>query len=158
MDYTPVTFTDDPRAPHKTTNAHELALGIAFESGVQHLADRDTSYLGAPEYVKNILRELPVTWEDTRYIAGTPGEFVVLARKKGDRWYVAGLNGFEKPLDPSFSLDFLNDGTYSADIVKDGHLPRRIDHESKTVSASDNMQIMMLPRGGFSIVFSPLKE
>jgi len=158
MDYTPVTFTDDPRAPHKTTNAHELALGIAFESGVQHLADRDTSYLGAPDYVKALLIELPVTWDDTQYIAGTPGEYVILARRKAEKWFVAGLNGFEKPLDPSFALDFLESGSYTANIVKDGYLPRKFDHETTTVSASDNMKIMMLPRGGFSIVFSALRD
>lgn len=158
MDYTPVTFTDDPRAPHKTTNSHELALGIAFESGVQHLADRDTSYLGAPDYVKEVLKELPVAWDDTRYVAGTPGEYVILARRKGDKWYLAALNGFEKPMDPSFSLDFLSEGTYSASIVKDGHLPRKFDHEIKTVTSSDNMQVMMLPRGGFSVVFTPIEE
>ncbi len=158
MDYTPVTFTDDPRAPHKTTNAHELALGIAFESGVQHLADRDTSYLGSPDYVKALLMELPVTWDDTRYISGTPGEYVILARRKGEKWYVAGLNGFDKPLDPSFALDFLESGSYSASIIKDGYLPRKFDHETSTISASDSMQLMMLPRGGFSIVFSPIRE
>lgn len=102
MDYTPCTFTDSQH-PHITTNAHELALTVLFESGIQHLADRPESYLGMPKIVKNFLSALPTAWDETRYISGYPGESVVMARRKGTTWYVAGINGTDemKRLDTS---------------------------------------------------------
>src|SRR5690606_9231248 len=93
MDYTPVTFTDRKRGRHLTTNAHELALAVVFESGMLHLADAASVYLATKGETRRFLREIPVTWDDTRYISGTPGSHLVIARRHGDRWYVAGING-----------------------------------------------------------------
>ena len=92
MDYTPCTFSDSQH-PHITTHAHELALTVLFESGLQHLADRPESYLAQPATVQRFFTELPVAWDDTRLLSGLPGESVVMARRSGTRWYVAGING-----------------------------------------------------------------
>ena len=92
MDYTPCTFSDSQH-PHITTHAHELALTVLFESGLQHLADRPESYLTQPAAVQRFLTELPVAWDDTRLLSGSPGESVVMARRHGTRWFVAGING-----------------------------------------------------------------
>lgn len=104
MDYTPCTFTDSQN-PHITTDCHELALPILFESGLQHMADRPEAYLGLPEQIKDLLSGLPSAWDDTRLLAGYPGESAVIARRSGDTWYIAGINGTgnEITLEPDFS-------------------------------------------------------
>ena len=95
MDYTPCTFSDSQH-PHITTHAHELALTILFESGLQHLADRPESYLAQPAAVQRFFTELPAAWDDTRLLSGTPGETVVMARRSGKRWFIAGINGTDE--------------------------------------------------------------
>ena len=104
MDYTPCTFTDSQN-PHITTDCHELALPILFESGLQHMADRPEAYLGLPDEVRSLLSGLPSAWDDTRLLAGYPGESAVIARRSGDTWYIAGINGTENEitLEPDFS-------------------------------------------------------
>ena len=97
MDYTPCAFSDSQH-PHITTLAHELALTVLFESGLQHLADRPESYYAQPTAVQEFLSSLPASWDDTRLLAGYPGKYVVIARRKGDTWYVAGINGTDEVL------------------------------------------------------------
>lgn len=92
MDYTPCTFSDSQN-PHITSHAHELALTVAFESGLQHLADTPESYMSQPQYIREFLSSLPASWDDTRLLDGFPGHHVALARKKDNKWYVALLNG-----------------------------------------------------------------
>lgn len=57
------------------------------------MPDRPSVYYGLPELVKRLLSELPVAWDDTKLLAGYPGEEVILARRKGDVWYIGGING-----------------------------------------------------------------
>ena len=104
MDYTPCTFTDSQN-PHITTDCHELALPILFESGLQHMADRPEAYLNLPEPVKKLLSGLPSAWDDTRLLAGYPGKSAVIARRHGDTWYIAGINGTNEELtiEPDYS-------------------------------------------------------
>lgn len=98
MDYTPCTFTDSQH-PHITTHAHELALTVLFESGLQHLADRPSSYLSQPQEVQDFLSDLPTVWDETHLVSGDPGHHAVLARRSGDTWYIAGINGTEEKLE-----------------------------------------------------------
>ena len=81
MDYTPCAFSDSQH-PHITTNAHELALTVLFESALQHLADRPESYLSQPREVQQFFGQLPSVWDETRFVSGYPGESVVLARRR----------------------------------------------------------------------------
>ena len=98
MDYTPCAFSDSQH-PHITTHAHELALTVLFESGLQHLADRPESFLSQPHAVQDFLSQLPAVWDETRLVSGYPGETAVIARRSGGIWYVAGINGTEQPCD-----------------------------------------------------------
>ena len=95
MDYTPCAFSDSQH-PHITTHAHELALTVLFESGLQHLADRPESFLAQPQEVKDFLGQLPAVWDETRYVSGYPGRLAVIARRSGNTWYVAGINGTDE--------------------------------------------------------------
>ena len=73
MDYTPGTFSDSQH-PHITTDCHELALTILFESGIQHMPDRPETYRSLPGKVRSLLSTLPSAWDDTRLLAGYPGD------------------------------------------------------------------------------------
>ena len=95
MDYTPCAFSDSQH-PHITTHAHELALTVLFESGLQHLADRPESLLAQPQQVRDFFSHLPNVWDDTRLLAGYPGKYAAIARKSGDAWYVAAINGLDE--------------------------------------------------------------
>ena len=106
MDYTPCTFSDSQH-PHITTNGHELALTVLFESALQHLADRPESYLAQPQAVQDFFGYLPTTWDESRLVCGYPGEYVVMARRSGTTWYVAGINGSDEQRTLKFSLDFI---------------------------------------------------
>ena len=95
MDYTPCAFSDSQH-PHITTHAHELALTVLFESGLQHLADKPESYLAQPQEIQDFLSHLPAVWDETRFVSGYPGESAILARRSGDTWYIAGINGTDE--------------------------------------------------------------
>ena len=98
MDYTPCAFSDSQH-PHITTHAHELALTVLFESGLQHLADKPESFLAQPQEVQDFLSHLPSVWDETRFASGYPGESVVIARRSGNTWYIAGINGTDEEKD-----------------------------------------------------------
>ncbi|MDE6497143.1 MAG: glycoside hydrolase family 97 protein [Muribaculaceae bacterium] len=97
MDYTPCAFSDSQH-PHITTHAHELALTALYESGLQHLADRPESFLAQPEAVRQYLGSLPAAWDETLMLGGYPGRYAMLARRSGDRWYIAAINGTDGPI------------------------------------------------------------
>ncbi len=95
MDYTPVILGDTVR--RLTTNSHELGLSVVFESPLQHFADTPDAYLSTPDTVIELLREVPVAWDETRLISGLPEEHVVIARRSGDQWWVGAINGTAEP-------------------------------------------------------------
>jgi hypothetical protein len=103
MDYTPVTFSNHKFA-HLTTNAHELALSIIFESGIQHFADKVEAYESLPAESKRLLQTIPVSWDETKYLDGVPGKYVVVARRKGKKWYVGGINGQTFPQEVTLNI------------------------------------------------------
>lgn len=87
MDYTPVAFSSKVRT---TTMAHELALSVVFESGWQGICDVPEAYLNS--LAKPFLSQIHSTWDETRFLAGFPGEYCCMARRKGDTWFIAGIN------------------------------------------------------------------
>ncbi len=149
MDYTPCTFSDSQH-PHITSNAHELALTVLFESGLQHLADKPESYYAQPKEVQNFLSELPTTWDETRYISGYPGENVVLARRKGNKWYVAGINGSNDKLTINLDLSPLKKSSKSITTFMD-KATKTNPWDIKTLKKLPKT-IELQPRGGFVMV------
>ena len=143
MDYTPCTFSDSQH-PHITTNAHELALTILYESGLQHLADKPESYLAQPTEVQQFLSHLPSVWDETRLIDGYPGRFVIMARRCGNRWYVAGINGLDTPQDLSVPLDFI--GKKQSVSTFEDCVDASWDIQTKKIVPQE---IHLQPRGGF---------
>jgi len=149
MDYTPVTFSNSQHE-HITSYAHELALAVVFESGLQHFADKPTAYYDLADAPRKFLMGFPTTWDDTKLIDGYPGEMVVIARRKGKLWYVAGLNGKDTSQTLTLNFKFLGNSNYSLQLFKDGPDTKTIASEIREVKKSDILQIQCLPRGGFT--------
>lgn len=149
MDYTPVAFSD-VTYPHQTTFAHELALGVLFESGIQHFADRFESYLKQPDYVLEYLRNIPVSWDETRFVTGYPGELAVLARRNGDTWYLSGINGKTEAGNVELDMNFLPAGNYHMTMITDGDSDRSFSFQQMDVSAGQLVTMSMRGRGGFA--------
>lgn len=145
MDYTPCAFSNSQH-PHITSDAHELALTVLFESGLQHLADRPESFLAQLPEVQEFLSSLPAAWDDTRYVSGYPGESAVLARRSGDTWYVAGINGTNDEKTLKLPIDFISKGKVR--IITDGD--KGLWHIEDAESWPE--QITCQPRGGFVMV------
>ena len=146
MDYTPCAFSDSQH-PHITSLAHELALTVLFESGLQHLADKPESYFAQPQAVQDFFTELPNVWDETRFVSGYPGKSAVLARRFGHSWYVAGINGLDEAQTLSLDLSFIKPSDriqYFAD-APDGFW-------AITNINSFPTQLTCQPRGGFVFV------
>lgn len=153
MDYTPGTFSDSQH-PHITSYAHELALPVIFESALQHMPDRPSVYYGLPVSVKDFLSELPTVWDDTKLLSGYPGEEVVIARRKGDVWYIGGINGTDELKTLSVSLDKIPVAGKKISLFKDGADDKHFAIEENIPLTEEKMNFMIecLPRGGFVAV------
>lgn len=96
MDVTPVACSPK-RYARITSAAHELATAIILKSGLIHYADTPEFFASLPPEAREILRNAPARWEETRCLAGEPGKEVIFARRTGGSWFVAGLNGTDHP-------------------------------------------------------------
>ena len=83
----------------RTTDVFQLATCVLFQNPIQNFAITPNNLTDAPEVCLDFLREVPTTWDETRYVDGMPGEYVVLARRNGDKWYVAAVNALEEPVE-----------------------------------------------------------
>lgn len=150
MDYTPLVFGDIPKIKRVTRNGFELAEAVLFLSGVQHFAERPEGMAGVPDYVKNLLRELPRSWDDVRFIDGYPGRHAVIARKSGDSWYVAGFNADNEARSVDLDLSFIEGRSGILTTDGDGDGERAF---SQAPINAGKTSIGIKPRGGFVAVF-----
>lgn len=154
MDHTPVLFTtsqltNGSGSTRNSTDAHEVALSIVFESGIQHYADKPDGYNGT--IAKDFLKTVPSAWDETRFIDGYPGQSCVLARRKGNDWFVAGISGGAAKT-MTISLPFLKAGSYSVDIYKDTTGSSKYTMIKKTlpIDPSASLSLWVNSNGGFS--------
>jgi hypothetical protein len=148
MDFTPMNLSKIPNIKRKTTGAFELALPVIFQSGVQHLAESPDGMATVPDYVKSFLQSFPSGWEDTKLIDGYPGKFVVMARKAGSKWYIAGINGEAGAKTVTF--DMAEYKGKKASLITDDDEPLSFTRTEITPNA--DFKINMKAFGGFVIV------
>ena len=99
------------RHTRKSTDIFEMASGIIMQTSVQCVAMQPNNLTELPQFEMDFLRQLPTTWEETRFIDGYPGRYVILARKAlNGKWYVAGLNALKEPLTLTFDLPMFAPG------------------------------------------------
>lgn len=143
-DYTVAAFSNQKFA-HKTTYAHELALTMVYENGIIHMNDTPESYHALPTEAKDFLRQVPAAWDESRLIAAIPGELFVVARRKGAKWFVAGINGKNEKKEIQINLPA---NLESPIFIGDGELPADLS-ASKIPGSNSSFSITMLPYGGF---------
>ncbi|HEY1131116.1 MAG TPA: glycoside hydrolase family 97 catalytic domain-containing protein [Roseateles sp.] len=144
MDFTPMVFHDIPNIKRATRNGFELAESVLFLSGIQHYAETPEGMATAPAYVRAFLRELPRRWDEVRFLDGEPGKYVVLARRAGKQWYVAGLNADDTPREIKLDLAWL--GQRQGQLITDGTGDREF---AESPLAAPAATVTLVPRGGF---------
>jgi alpha-glucosidase len=148
MDFTPMNlYKIQTRVKRQTTSAFELATSVLFISGIQHFAESPEGMSHQPEYIKQFLRDLPVRWDDVKFIDGYPGKHVVLARKSGNKWYIAGING--EKMEKSVQLNLSGFNKKKVTYITDGTQP--LTFTTETIPATSK-QVTMKPNGGFVMV------
>ncbi|MFT7722443.1 MAG: glycoside hydrolase family 97 catalytic domain-containing protein [Roseateles sp.] len=145
MDFTPMVFGDIPGIRRATRNGFELAQGVLFLSGIQHYAETPEGMATVPADVKGLLRELPRRWDEVRFLAGEPGRFVVLARRAGRQWFLAGLNADDAPRALTLDLAWL--GRREGQLITDGAGER--EFRQGRLAAGPAATLTLAPRGGF---------
>ena len=136
------------------TRAHQLALYVVFENPMPMVADFPEAYEGQAGF--DFVEDVPTTWDDTRFVAGQPGEYVVVARRSGTRWYLGGITNWTSR-DVELPLDFLGSGTFEADVRTDdrpdGSDPNRINQHTQTVTKTQTLTVTLASGGGVVAVF-----
>jgi alpha-glucosidase len=151
MDFTPMNlYKINTNVKRKTSSAFELALSVLFLSGIQHFAESPEGMDHVPGYVKTFLQQLPVHWDDVRFIDGFPGKEVIIARRSGTNWYVAGINGEEAEKTWELDLGFLKNK--KSDIITDGTEELSFIQVNKQIAADGKFKITVKPNGGFVAV------
>ena len=95
----------------KTTDVYALATAVLFQSAVQHFALAPNNLTDAPAWAIDFMKQVPTTWDEVRFIDGYPGQYVIMARRTGSKWYVAGVNATDKPLRQTLTLPMFSEGS-----------------------------------------------
>jgi alpha-glucosidase len=169
MDYTPGAMRSAHKQDYKPswvntmsigTRAHQLAMYIVFESGLQMLADNPFNYLREPE-TTSFITSVPVTWDETKILDASVGEYIVTAKRKGEKWFI-GAMGNDQKHDLKVEASFLKTNTnYQITLIKDGINAdfQAMDFKRivKPIKAGETIDINMVKDGGFVAVIEAVK-
>ena len=143
VDYTPGIVSRKTRKfKTLTTAAHELALGVVLHSGITHWCDSVETYRALKPEVLDLLRQLPRTWDETRFLSGAPRDHVVLARRFGNRWVIAGISGRAEPMEVDVPWNSFFAQEADVTVFTDG-----VGGES--ILSTKNRSVRLAPFGGF---------
>jgi len=161
MDFTPGAMRNAQEEQFRTvfdvpmsqgTRCHQLAMYVVYESPLQMLCDSPSSYEREPE-VLSFLSAVPTVWDETRALDAKVGDYLAVARKSGRDWYVGAMTNW-MPRTLEIKLDFLEDGTYEAEIYGDGANADRYasDYrkEVRPVGRGDVIKLSLAPGGGWA--------
>ncbi|RYG15134.1 MAG: glycoside hydrolase family 97 protein, partial [Chitinophagaceae bacterium] len=148
MDYTPMNLYKNPsNVQRKTSGAFQLALSVLFTSGLQHFAESPEGMAKVPANVQAYVKTIPTKWDDIKFIDGVPGEFAVIARKAGKKWYVGGItNKSAQKID----LNLAQFGGKKATLFLDGK--EKYTWDVKDVPVKDKLNFQIEPSSGFVLV------
>ena len=134
------------------TRCHQLAMYVVYESPLQMLADSPSHYLREPECME-FLSRVPTVWDETRVLAAEVADYVVIARRRGEEWYVGAMTDWTAR-DLSVDFSFLAPGEYKIEIFRDGINADRFGSDYKKsvgkVSPADRLNIRLAPGGGWA--------
>jgi len=136
---------NDGGTVRRTTDVFELATAVLFQNPIQNFALAPNNLTDAPQMCLDFMRRVPTTWDETRFIDGYPGKYVVLARRHGDAWYVAAVNATGEPLKLSLALPMM--GGRDVRMYLDGKKgePRLGELRLRN---DGRLQITVIPNGG----------
>ena len=140
----------------KTTDCAELATAVLFQNPIQNfaLAPENLNPVeenGAPQVSLDFMRKVPTTWDETQYIAGYPGKYVVLARRSGDKWYIAGINAEKEPIELTLNIPMLQKGDV-VELYSDDKKSREPMKSDLKIRKNGEVKLTLLTDGGFIIV------
>lgn len=164
MDYTPGAMRNFHEKEYKfnfhrpgsmTTRAHEVATFVIFESPLQMLADSPTNYETEKETTEFIAK-IPSTWDEIKVLHAEIGKYIILARRKGAKWYIAGINNNDIKREFDLDISFLKKQNISYEIFKDGiNSDRHAEdyrYNKNIISSSNSIKVTMNSGGGFVII------
>jgi len=150
MDYTPMSPTPLFNVERKTTKAHEIALPVLFTSGVQHYAETAQRINDIIPAVKDFIKTIPVAWDEMEFVEGSPGKEVVIARRAGDNWFIAGINGEQTTKELILDLSFISK-QLTGDLIRDGS--EELEYQAGEITPSASVPVAMKANGGFVMYF-----
>ena len=138
--------TNDGGTTRRTSDVFQLATAVLFQNPIQNFALAPNNLTDAPEVALDFMKQIPTTWDETAFIDGYPGKYAVLARRHGNRWYIAGINAQKEPLKLSLNLPMLNNGDVVVTYTdgKQGE-PQRKELSVKTATS---VPVTIQPNGG----------
>jgi alpha-glucosidase len=165
MDYTPgamqnrqaVDFSISFDNPNSLgTRSHQVAMYVVYEAPLQMLCESPSTYKKEQETV-NFISQIPTVWDETRVLHAAIGDYIAVARKKGDKWYIGAMTDWT-PRELELDLSFLNDGTFNMEVFKDGINADRFaeDYKIETTHVTKNSKVkaQMAPGGGWVAIIS----
>jgi hypothetical protein len=133
-----------------TSDVFALATAVLFQSGVQHFALAPNNLTDAPQWAIDFMKNVPTTWDEVRYIDGYPGKYVVLARRKADKWYIAGINAQNETMKLKLNLPMIDGGSqlkmYSDDQALNGQVT------SVKIRKNQEVEVVMPANGGMVLM------
>ena len=133
----------------RTSDVYALAAAVLFQSSVQHFALAPNNLDDAPSWAVDFMKQVPTTWDEVRFIDGYPGRYVIMARRCGDRWYVAGVNAEAQPLKRTISLPMFEAKTPLTVYGDDAQLSGIV----KTVRQNKKQQVTItIPQNGGVVI------
>ncbi|MFM2290309.1 MAG: hypothetical protein RIS29_122 [Bacteroidota bacterium] len=150
MDFTPVCFGEIRGKQRRTSNGFEIALSVILQSGVSHFVEIPESMAKQPDYVQEFMRNIPRHWDDIKLIDGFPGKYVVMARKSGDKWYLAGINSQADVQKMTLDLSALKGAATKATMITDGDTNRSFIQKPVEIS-NNKLEVEIKPNGGFVV-------
>ena len=142
------------RHPRQTTDVFEMAAGIMNQAAIQCVAMCPNNLTDIPQFEIDWLKQVPTTWDETRFIDGYPGKYAVLARRSGDKWYVGGLNALKEPLKLSLDLPMFEGKeftVYSDKPLKKDQKFAEAEMKPGKLNKKGQVKVTIQPNGGLII-------
>ena len=140
-----------PRGSRRmTSDVSALATAVLFQSPVQHFALAPNNLTDAPEWAIGFMKEVPTTWDEVRFIDGYPGKYVVMARRHGDKWYVAGVNAQKETVKLKIALPMFMPGDQVRVFTDNEELQGNV--KQIKVNKKQELQLAIPCNGGILIV------
>lgn len=141
---------NDGGTTRRTTDIFQLATAVLFQNPIQNFALTPNNLTDAPALCIDFMKQVPTTWDETRFIDGYPGRYVVLARRHGNIWYIAAANATAEPLKLKLSLPMLPAGEAVSVYLDDKKLQPQCKEQK--IKSDGTLQLTLQPQGGAVIV------